>query len=68
MHRSESEELASCAVCGAEISVQSDRSYVAGPRTILCYACAARRGGVYDEGRDQWIEGADLSGLGVDED
>lgn len=68
MHRSESEELSTCVVCGAEVSIARDRAFAAGSRTVLCYDCATRRGGIYDEAQDRWLQEADLRGLADGED
>jgi hypothetical protein len=54
MHRSEGAELVPCADCGAEIASGRDRSYACDDERELCFACALRRGGVYDEGHDAW--------------
>jgi hypothetical protein len=63
MHRSEIRDLRTCAECGAELTPGVDREYAFGSEAFLCYACAVRRGGVYDEAHDRWLEGADTSGL-----
>jgi len=67
MHRSETEYLA-CAECGAEISVGRDRSYQVGVDTVLCFGCALRRGGSYDEQQDRWRNPPDTSGIAVPEE
>lgn len=54
MHRSETRELASCAVCGAEIAPATDRAYAFGPDSFLCFRCAEHRGGTWDEHHDVW--------------
>jgi hypothetical protein len=43
-----------CGDCGASIG-EVDRSYPFGTDSVLCEACALRRGGVYDEQEDRWI-------------
>jgi len=68
MHRSESENLTSCAVCGAEISVGRDRAYAISGTAALCFACAMRRGGSYDEREDRWRTPPDLRGLATSEE
>jgi len=68
MRRTESEELAVCAECGAEIVAGRDRSYEFGSSGALCFACAVRRGGSYDESRDRWTTPPDTSGLAGSED
>ena len=54
MHRSESRELATCLICGAEIAPERDRAFAMSGDTFLCFACAVRRGGSWDEGHDRW--------------
>ncbi len=68
MHRSETLELASCAVCGAEIAPARDRAYAAGTDAFLCFACATQRGGTWDEAHDRWLEAPDTSGLPLRDD
>jgi hypothetical protein len=55
MHRDEMDQLESCADCQAEIRAAQDRAFVFGTTGVLCSACAARRGGRYDAGRDAWV-------------
>jgi hypothetical protein len=67
MHRTEADVLESCAQCGAEIDASRDRAY--GFRGgSLCYACAMRRGGSYDELHDVWTQAPDVEGLRRRED
>lgn len=54
MHRSETRELSDCADCGAETLPARDRAYASG-EIVLCWACALRRGGSYDEEQDRWV-------------
>lgn len=56
MHRSETRRFGICADCGAEIAPGLERSHAFGAEGLLCWSCAARRGGSYDEARDQWVE------------
>ena len=63
MHESEVDSLVQCADCGAEIRVSVDRGFVAEPDTVLCYDCAERRGGAWDEERAIWSGAPDLIGL-----
>lgn len=55
MHRSETAELATCAECGAEIAPARDRAYALARDVFLCFECALRRGGSYDEQTDRWL-------------
>jgi len=54
MQESESQELVSCAVCGAEISVAADRGFAFGSGGALCWECSLRRGGRYDSAHERW--------------
>ena len=68
MHRSETLELRPCALCGAEISPARDRGYCFATEAFLCFDCAIRRGGRWDEAQDRWDVEADVSGLAVPEE
>ena len=63
MHRSESRELVSCSVCGAEIAPGTDRSFAYASDACLCFACAVSRGGAYDEVHDRWSSEPDTHDL-----
>lgn len=63
MHRSEAAELGPCAECGAEVHVTAGRSYAVDATRVLCFDCALRRGGTYDEIHDVWTAAPDLSAL-----
>jgi len=68
MHRSEVLELRPCAACGAEMSPARDRGYSLAAEAFLCFDCAIRRGGRWDEAHDRWEGEVDVSGLAVPED
>lgn len=68
MHRSETRELTSCADCGADVWPDRDRAYAFGPEACLCFDCAVRRGGSYDETHDRWLRPPDSRGLDLGED
>jgi hypothetical protein len=68
MHRSETPDLATCAICGAEIVPARDRAYAAGRDTFLCFACATQRGGTWDELQDRWLEAPVTSGFPLRDD
>lgn len=53
MHRSEAEMLAPCSACGTEVG-PTDRSFAFGEDQTLCFACALKRNGSYDEAHDRW--------------
>jgi hypothetical protein len=63
MHRSEEGSLARCADCRAEIDPGRDRGFGLGEGAALCFECAQRRGGVWDETHDRWSEEPHLRGL-----
>jgi hypothetical protein len=63
MHRSEERNLARCAECNAEIDPGRERGFGLGGGGALCFECAVRRGGVYDEVHDRWAEEPSLAGL-----
>lgn len=50
----EAEDLTACAECGTPVSPAEDRVYAFGVDSVLCMACALRRGGAYDEEKDRW--------------
>lgn len=54
MHESEMERYGLCAACNSEISTV-DRVYMFGLESLLCFECALKRHGVYDEADDRWI-------------
>ncbi|MEB2344580.1 MAG: hypothetical protein OZ948_07570 [Deltaproteobacteria bacterium] len=68
MRSSESRELTRCVLCGAEIAPGRDRTFAISPEQFLCFACAVRRGGSWDERRDRWTEEPELGGLPRGED
>lgn len=63
MHRTEARDLACCSDCGAEIHMAQDRTYAFGAESVLCFACAIRRGGSYDEQHDVWQQAPELGDL-----
>jgi len=54
MHRSEADEAGTCAACSADVAT-AERIFTFGDDDLLCFRCAAARGGSYDEMRDRWI-------------
>ena len=52
-----------CAVCGAAVRSDTERSFAFGAGNRLCWNCALAHGGAYDEERDVWERAPDLSGL-----
>lgn len=63
MHRSETRDLTACADCGGELAPGRDRAFGFGSQGFLCYDCALRRGGVYDETHDRWLQDPETRGL-----
>jgi hypothetical protein len=59
----EQADVSMCIDCGATIWMDGDRSFASGPDVYLCFECAERRGGVYDEAEDRWAVPPDVSGL-----
>lgn len=43
-----------CLGCGAQVSSVVNRLFPVGCDDVICMECALRRGGEYDEERDQW--------------
>jgi hypothetical protein len=66
MHRTEERELDSCFSCGAEVHAARDRAYALDTERVLCFDCATRRGGAYDEAHDLWVRTPDLGDLSLD--
>ena len=56
-------ELIACIECGAPIEAGFGRSCALGDGSFLCFDCAAKRGGVWDEAHDTWVEMPHESGL-----
>lgn len=42
-----------CADCGADLE-SGERAFAVSDDSVICYACAVRRGGAYDELHDRW--------------
>ncbi len=63
MHRSEAETLAPCADCGAETAPALERGYFVATDLVLCFDCAERRGGRWDEELARWSSDPDLVGV-----
>jgi hypothetical protein len=63
MHRSESRELATCTICGAEVAPGRDRTFAVTTEQFLCFRCAVHRGGAWDEQHDHWVTEPDVRDL-----
>lgn len=59
----ERDEESTCIDCGATLWPEVDRTFSPGPDAFLCFACAEKRGGVYDADRDRWVEPPDTRDL-----
>ncbi|MBM4336486.1 MAG: hypothetical protein FJ108_11330 [Deltaproteobacteria bacterium] len=67
-HREELEDQVACADCGAQISRAAERGFAFGEDSVLCFACAERRGGSYDSDEDRWTSAPSLSGIRIPDD
>ena len=63
MHRSETAGLVSCSECGVSLASGRSREFEFGESLVLCFDCAIRRGGSYDEASDRWSEAPAVDGL-----
>ncbi len=68
MHRSESSGLVSCVECGVQLRSGRDREFEFGSRAVLCFDCALRRGGRFDENLDRWSAEPRIDDLGPEVD
>ncbi len=59
----EEEQLGECADCGAPVDEGADPAFPFGAASVLCFACAVRRGGAFDAFKDRWMKQPDLTGL-----
>lgn len=57
------DDLTECLECGAEVSRSGERCYVIRGDDVLCFICARRHGGSYDELADRWTAAPDVEGL-----
>lgn len=55
------DDLADCLDCGATMAPGPDRAFALSAETFLCFACAQRRGGVYDAAPDRWTRAPDVA-------
>lgn len=52
-----------CADCGVPLEPELERAYSFAPDAVLCFDCAVRRGGHYDELEDRWPKPPSLENL-----
>jgi hypothetical protein len=57
------EGLGLCMDCGQELGVDPSHAFVDEAGVELCWDCALKRGGVFDEGADTWRVLPDVTGL-----
>lgn len=57
----ETEDLVECIDCGAEVPAGAGRTFAVTAETFLCFECAVKRGGVYDEPKDRWTKEPDVA-------
>jgi hypothetical protein len=66
--REEEEESAACADCGTVLNLDGARSFAFGEQSVLCWACAIRRGGRYDADSESWTAAPRVGDLEAAED
>jgi hypothetical protein len=47
-------ETVACVDCGEPVCPGADRAFAVSGELFLCFGCAERRGGVFDEDEDRW--------------
>lgn len=68
MHRSEEPEHEPCVSCGRDVTAGTDRAYVVTDEEVLCFDCAVRLGGSWDEITGTWVHVPDLRGVPIHPD
>ena len=63
MHRSEARELVDCIECRATIAPERDRAFAITDDVYLCFDCAVKRGGVWNEDQDEWSTAPNLGNI-----
>jgi hypothetical protein len=61
-HEADEEEFGFCAACDGEVSI-APRVYLFGDDNALCFDCATKLHGVYDEPGSRWTVEPELAGL-----
>jgi hypothetical protein len=56
MRRSELDQAAECADCGAPVLSGAEAGFGFGEDAVLCSTCATRRGGSYDARQERWVQ------------
>jgi hypothetical protein len=52
-----------CCDCGASIWPETERAFACSPESYLCFACAERRGGVFDAAEERWTTAPDVEDI-----
>lgn len=60
MHSSDAPEHQPCAVCTGDLVPGIDRTYDIDGAQCLCFECATRLGGRWDEASARWLRAPDL--------
>lgn len=68
MHEETWVGLIDCADCGSPVDLGLERGYRVAENIGMCWACTVKRGGLFDEDEDLWLEPPDLTGLYPDVD
>jgi hypothetical protein len=63
MEEEELESLGLCLDCGEPVDTEIGRVFTFGERGVLCWTCAARRGGEHDDVHDRWITAPNVTDL-----
>lgn len=61
MHSQEWSELVDCCDCHAPVAPKTDRVFALDADVFLCFGCAIRRGGIYDEDQERWVVTPDVA-------
>jgi len=56
------EDVDTCADCGGRAG-RGERTFAVDDDSVLCFACAMRRGGSYDERHDTWSTEPEIDDL-----
>ena len=55
MRRNEIDEAGVCIICGEEIDLADNASFVFTPEKRLCADCAKLHGGIFDAASEEWV-------------
>jgi hypothetical protein len=68
MHHPEQPEHEPCVTCGRDVAMGTDRTYVVTDDEVLCFDCAVRLGGSWDEITGTWLQVPDVRGTPLHRD